>query len=444
MKNVLLITYDFPPRRTSSTYRLSNLARYLLKTGWQPTVLTIEMRPGQLQETGQFEKLPQELRIERTRFWEIGSWENPASKAARAAGRLKAAPTVARPSLFDRGLRRFAAFVRSCLYFPDFSIGWVPFGFARGWKLLREGHFDAMFSSEPPRSASVVALLLKILFRVPWVLELLDPWYPPNRPIRRRVERWFLSWMLRRADAIVVMTEGHSRDLQDSFRVPGDKIHVIPNGFDEDDFRDITPSIAGASTEMCTPGFLHFSHFGTVYSGNSGQFFPALAELLQEQPGLRQRIRVHMVGFPNESIQRAALEDGLRGVVEVRSFIPDHAKALREMYASHCLLLFWGDREFSRLAAAGKTYVYLRTGRPILAVTGPGTIRERIEAAGAGWVVDPEDSAGIKETLCRIIAQYDQNTALPSSRPDYVAQFRWDRQACHLGRVLDEVVTRGH
>lgn len=442
-RRVLLVTFDFPPRRTSATYRMGNLARHLPSAQWQPTVLTIELRPGDLQEAEQFEKLPQGLQIERTRFWEVGSWETSASRAVRAVGGLQSPQTAPRPSLVDRGLRRLAAFVRSCLYFPDFSVGWVPFGFARGWKVLRARRFDAMFSSEPPRSASVVALLLKIVFKVPWVMELMDPWYPPKRPIRRRMERWFLRFMLRRADGVVVMTEGHGRDLEESFHVPSHKIHVIPNGFDEDDFREVVPSTAGASTEMCAPGYLHFSHFGTVYPRNSGRFFPALADLLRERPEMKDRIRVHLVGFPDENTRRSALQDGLREVVEVRSFIPEHAQALREMYASHCLLLFWGDPEFSRLAAAGKTYVYLRTGRPILAVTGQGTIRERMEAAGAGWVVDPEDTAAIKNTLCRIVEHYDRKAALPSAGPDYVAQFRWDRLACDLGRVLDEVVNRG-
>lgn len=441
--NVIVITFDFPPRRTSATYRLGNLVRHLLAANWRPTVLTIDIRPEQLQEPEQFEKLPRDTRIERTRYWRIGSWENAAHSTVKAMGKLEAPGTKSPPSLLDRFLRRTAAFVRSCLYFPDNTIGWVPFGFVRGWRLLRHSRFDAIFSSEPPRAASVIALLLKMTFRVPWIMEMMDPWYSPDRPIRRKVEHWFLGFMLRCADAVVVMTEGHSKDLQAQYRLSRRKIIVIPNGFDEDDFRDVVPSMAGATTEMCAPGYIHFSHFGTVYPNNSGQFFPALAELLRERPELRNRVRFHMVGFPDEKIRSFARDDGLRDdVVEFRNFIPAHAQVIREMYASHCLLLFWGDREFSRLAAAGKTYVYLRTGRPILAVTGSGTIRERIAEAGAGWVVDSQDVSAIKATLWRIIQDYEKQAAMPGARREYVEQFRWDRIAASLGRVLDEVVNR--
>jgi len=443
LRRVLVISFDFPPRRTSATYRLGNITRYLLSSRWHPTVLTIEPRPEHLLEPEQFQKIPREIPIERTSFWQIGKWEGVVHKKVRSAGKLKTPAGGDRPSAFDRMLRRLAAFVRSCLYFPDSSVGWVPFGFARGAKLLRQRHFDVIFSSEPPRSASVVALLLRMTLGVPWVFELMDPWYAPARPLRRRFEHWFLGFMLRRADAVVVMTEGHERDLQERFGVPYSKLFVVPNGFDEEDFHPEDSALVGQSTEMCASGYIHFSHFGTVYPRNAGQFFPALAELLTERPELRNRVRFHLVGFPDEGIRQFVLQDSLRDVVEVRGFIPSHSQALREMYASHCLVLFWGDRDFSRLAAAGKTYVYLRTGRPILAVTGPGTVAERIHAAQAGWVVNPDDPAAIKATLSEIICKLERNERLPGAHPGNLEQFRWDRLAERLAGVFDEVVDSG-
>ena len=282
-KNVLVITYDFPPRRTSATYRLGNITRSLLGR-WHPTVLTIQPRPEQLFEPEQFEKISQEIRIERTRFWLMGQWEGLATKAVRSVGVVKGPAGKTQPSFLHRTLRRLAAFVRSCLYFPDYSVGWVPFALIRGFKLLRKHRFDVIFSSEPPRSASVVALLLRMIFRVPWVFELMDPWYPPARPWRRRIERWFLGSMLRRADAVVVMTEGHRQDLHENFGISSSKFFVIPNGFDEADFGAESSALAGQTTEMCSPGFLHFSHFGTVYPRNAGQFFPGLNDLLRKAP----------------------------------------------------------------------------------------------------------------------------------------------------------------
>ena len=99
-----------------------------------------------------------------------------------------------------------------------------------------------------------------------------------------------------------------------------------------------------------------------------------------------------------------------------------------------------GDPEFSRLAVAGKTYVYLRTGRPILAVTSPGEVQKHIENAGAGWVVSPDDLPAIKKTILSIVDGYRHNLPMPGGRFDYSSQFRWDRLAGKLSDVFDSIL----
>jgi len=431
---VLFVTFDFPPRRTSATYRVTNFARFLRDYGWQPTVLTIRRSTNDFEEFGQLEKVPAEVQIERTRYWRVDAWENPVASAAKAVGGLKASPSIDHQSFFDRCLRSLAEFVRSCLYFPDATIGWVPFSVARGIHLHRREPFKVIYTTDPPRSASVIGLILKLALGIPWVLEFMDPWYPPKRRLRRTFERWFQGLMFPRADAIITMTRGHADDLRERFHIAESKFAVVPNGYDEDDFRDACRK----PTDMQPAGHLHLSHFGTIYPNNSGAFFEALADLLEERPELKARLRVHLVGFPDVGIRRFATQRGLLDILEFRDFIPVQAQVVREMYAADCLLLFWGDPESSRLAAAGKTYVYLRTGRPILAVTSQGVIREHVEKSNAGWTVDPNDRSGIKNALLTIVAHLQSKGCLPSARQDYVVQFRWDR----LAKELDEVLNR--
>jgi glycosyltransferase involved in cell wall biosynthesis len=108
------------------------------------------------------------------------------------------------------------------------------------------------------------------------------------------------------------------------------------------------------------------------------------------------------------------------------------------MRACHCLLLFWGRRDFSRLAVAGKTYEYLRIGRPILAVTSEGGVKQLVEKAEAGWTVPPDDVEAIQSALLEVIENHAEPAQAHPRRPEFVAQFRWDRQAEILAQTLSE------
>lgn len=437
-RRVLVITYDYPPCRTSAVYRMTGLTKYLVDHGWEPTVLTIRVGCSD-QEPKLLEKLPPEVRIERTSYFAVDGWEHKAAEVARAVGvwQPEQAATDKVPSLTSRLLRRAAALFRATVYFPDETAGWVPIALLRALELHFSRRFDAVFTTSPPRAASVVGLLLKKLTGLPWVCELMDPWYPHERPFRRRAERWLHERMMRNADRVVVMMPGHAEELNHNHGVPLEKLSVIRNGFFEEDYERLNDVPANALPD----GFFHLSHFGTIYDTNAGLFFPVLEELVREQPELKQRLRIHLTGYPHDrTVLRAFTEGELRDIICFHGYLPDRDAVLRMMRSSDCLLLFWGRPDFSRLAIAGKTYEYLRAGRPILAVTHPGGVQQLVEEGNAGWVVPPDDPAAIKRTLREVLSRPLRNGAPPRpARPEFVAQFRWDCHAAKLAGVLEEV-----
>ncbi len=443
-RRVLVVSFDFPPARTSAVYRMTGFCKYLVGVGWHPTVLSALVTEGD-SDPGLLDKLPPAVRIVRTEYKRIFAWEQAASSAVKRVGALSPTddhatyPPARFPSL-DRWLRRMGNFVRSCVYFPDHTTGWIPGALAEAIRLHRSQPFDVVYCTSPPRSSLIVGWMMKVLLGARWVLELMDPWYPPpTQPLRQWFEHQLLRRLLRSADAVVVMVPGHAEDLHQTFHVPHEKMTVVRNGFDEDDFQP-EPQ---ANTELMPPGLLHFSHFGTVYPENSGQFFPALGELVEEMPELRQRLRVNLFGHPHEPvIQRYAQEGPLAGVLRIHGFIP-HSRVLQYMRASDLLLLFWGRPDFSRLAAAGKTYEYLRIGRPIFAVshTGGG-IHQLVEEGEAGWVANPSNKEAIKQLLREVLEVLPTNHLRPR-RPEFVSQFRYENLAGILASVFDRVAAHG-
>jgi glycosyltransferase involved in cell wall biosynthesis len=427
-KRVLVVSYDFPPNRTSAVYRMTGLIGHLPHFGWKPTVLTIPAGKG-AQEPKLLEKLPSDVEIVRTRFLRINGWEDATAGAIRKAGALNAQPNHRRPR-FDRYLRSLGELVRSTLYFPDDTVGWVPSGLVKAVELLRQERFDAVYTTSPPRSSPVIGLILKKLCGIPWVCELMDPWYPPKRRIRRKCEDWLQQLLLRNADRVVVMVDQHGDELRSTFKVPNEKLIVIRNGFFEEDFAE-----EPAYQNCLSPEYFHLSHFGTIYPENYGEFFPALRELLNERPELRQRLRLNLIGYPCEAVLRLVQDSDFKDVVQVHGFIPERADTLRMMRASNCLLLFWGRPDFSRLAIAGKTYDYLRVGRPILALTEEGGVKELVEQARAGLAASAKDTHAIKQALMKMLSSPCNGYPHPA-RPEFVDQFRWDRLSRKLAEAL--------
>lgn len=453
-KHLLLIAFDFPPRRTSGIYRPTGLAKYLDRLGWRTTVLTVKPEPRELQDPLLLDRLPPNTVVVQTRYFNVMRWEDSAARAfrgaiasvRRAVRSRVSGPRASASSLPDGTSRKrsstahgtgqtLADWVRSWLYFPDrTTIGWAPFGIAKALQITRRQRFDVIYSTSPPRSSLVIGLFLKLLVRLPWVTEFRDPWYAPQRPVRAWAERRLLKLIARKADALVVMTQGHADDFARLGISPG-KITVVPNGFDEQDFS--SPKLT-AGNGLLKPGYIHLTHLGTVYPECSGRFFEALKELVREEPRLKEEVRVNIIGYPDNVVQHYASDEDLRAVVSLRGFV-GHSHFIEVMRSSQCLLLFWANPDFARLAVAGKTYEYLRSGRPILAVTHEGPMKALIENGNAGRVIRPDDKEGIKQALRSVIAAGTRLQDGDKTRSDFAAQFRYDQLAVRMAGVFEGV-----
>jgi glycosyltransferase involved in cell wall biosynthesis len=400
--------------------------------------MTIKPRQGDVADPGLLEKVPPEVRVSRVPFLDVTAWERKPHAAARKLGALPSPDAGKQPTMLDRFLRSTAAFVRSCLYFPDEAIGWVPFGLREALRLHRAEKFAVVYTTSPPGSTLLIGFFLKLFTGVRWVAEFRDPWYPSDRPLRRRLERWLHALILRKADTLLAVTDGYAEELRSTYGVRSPKVAVVRNGFDEADFR---VGLNG-DRSFFPKGYIHLTHIGTIYPHSGGRFFPALRELVREFPDVKQRLRINIIGYPDGETFRYSREEDLRDIVTIRSFV-NHTDALLAMRSSACLLLFYGDPYFSRVCVPGKIYEYLRVGRPIFALSVEGGLKQIIEEGNAGWVVHPDDVQGIKQRLRALAFGDQERLSQCAAAPEFVEQFRYDRLAGKLAEVLDQTVSHG-
>lgn len=406
MKRILFIAYHFPPILGSSGYlRTLKFTRYLPESGFEPTVLTVRPEAYPEWNEAQNAQIPPGIAVERT--------------FALDAGRHLA----------------FRGRYPQIMGIPDRYGTWIPGAIVAGLGIIRRKKIDAILSTYPIPSAHVIGGALARLTGLPWVADFRDPMYDDVAgplPLLMRARKAIETGAMRRCTRALVCTQGvHDLFVRRYGGAAGRKTHVIPNGFDENDFRELedVPRAAGAPVTFIHAGLLQQEDRDPV------PFFRGLRHALDRgliRPG---GMVVKLMGTGNNDVfarEIAALR--LEDTVKLLPPQP-YAKALKEMAASDILLLFQGPSCDPQIPA--KLYEYLRIGKPILAVTtAQGETGRAVLSAAAGEIVAWDDPAAIAAKAGEWVGKVEAGSPLPRcARPAAMAYSR-QNQARVLAGVL--------
>jgi len=382
VNDVLMIAYHYPPEGSSSgVLRTLKFSKYLPTFGWRAHVLTLKE-------------------------------ECYLRKDEELARDIPSNAVVHRTAALDP---------RLCFSLPDRFAGWVPIGVLHGKRLSRRERIDAIFSTSPFPSAHLIALLLKRSLKRPWVADFRDPWvedgaWPRPGSLRYRIESFLEKRVLWAADWITVTTDGLKEHLlRRCPEISAEKIVVIENGFDEEDFRDVEKKY---EPEACRLIILHAGMVTPEYR-DPFPLLEALANLVRAGKIARGAVTVRFLGggrYPESAGFTARVEDlGLRDCVDVQTRV-----SYRQCLASLCqadALLLLQDSDDTRHLVPAKAYEYLRAARPILALTTQGATAELIRRSGRGYLVDPGNRSQIEATLLTLMAS-KANGGRVSDLPD--------------------------
>lgn len=413
MRTVLLIAFHFPPVKGSSgVQRTLRFAQYLPSYGWRPIVLTIDPRAHEAVSTITGNEVPLELEVH------------------RAFG-LDAAASL---SVFGRYPRALAL--------PDRWATWRFWAVRKALRICRAARVDAIWSTFPIATAHRIALDVARRARLPWVAEFRDPmWqgdYPPD-PDMNRVWRELEQATFAHAAAVAVVTEGAASAYRERFRdFDAARIAVIENGYDEETFERAQTAVAGAATSAAAPMVL--LHSGIIYPNerDPSQLFEAVAALKGAGRISAARVQIVLRASGNEAGYAGRLAAlGIGDIVRLEPAI-DYLAALQEMLTVDGLLVLQAANCNSQVPA--KLYEYLRSGRPVLALTdAAGDTARTLQSAGTGLVAPLDSTAKIESALTHFMDDIRQGTW---RRPDprVVAGFARSALTGRLARLLDEIV----
>ncbi len=461
MKSVLIVAYDFPPMRSSGIYRPLKFARYLRDFGWRPVILSVANPPPGPKDDRLLQQLPSDTPIYRATSYELKRLErrvfdflfrrqeSPSAGKPTAEHANEASQQSARLSplaWLKRGLLSpLSRYTHGVLYTPDDRIGWLPMATRLGLNVIEREKIDAIIATSPPETAQLVGLELANETGLPFLCDFRDPWtdnwtrstYSEERMAR---ERRLEEAVLRRADRIIAVGPGMSRMYEDSFPwVPRHKLVVIENGYDENDFTDLTARWTDDGTDR-----LNLVNIGTIYDPSTfTPFFDVFRELIAS-PDYRERIKLTFVGNIDAAIEAQLRDPSLGDTVEVVGFVP-HAEAAVRMATADALLMTLptsGSRGTQDRILPGKLFEYLRVGRPVLFCGWPGDAATVLEEARTGRLVVPEDPGAIRQALIDLIEMKRNRQLAIQPNREVIARFDRRAQTGRLAKELDAVDRR--
>ncbi len=422
MKRVLMICYYFPPLGMGGTQRPAKFARYLPEWGWQPTVLTVRPIAYWAQDPGALEEL-EHVRIERTESWD----------PQRLLLRFRGGPSA--PVSGSVGSGGLAGWINRrvlpWLFVPDSKRLWAPHALRCAKRLIRNQDFDAIFSTSPPHSVHLVAATLARESGLPWLADFRDRWAGGvvtrepsilHRYYNRRLQRRVVG----EADALVAVTPGLQRQLRELTTRP---VYYLPNGYDDADFPTTQDDSHNRRFRFCHCGSLsRFSDPAPLLQG--------IHRLLEREPGLGSRLVFDFVGYDTlGTVADRIVQLGLEDVVRLQGYKP-HREALADlMQADGLVLSAWGQPDDTFIP--GKTFEYMASRKPILALTRVQDTRELLHTYPAAFVTGSWDPDAIADRILDVM----QTGAETSVSPESVAEYSRRNQTRELGRILDQIDT---
>lgn len=292
-----------------------------------------------------------------------------------------------------------------------------------GSRVLRwSPDFDCIYTRSFPTRAALLGRVLKRRSGKPWIMHLSDPWADSSDSGRgalaQRVADRDERSCFAEADKIMLTTEAQADHYRRKFPGSAARIAVTPNVLPADAVR--------APTRFAADGPIHLVFAGSLYGRR--RMKPLLDALSSLPASLSDRFRVTVAGNAIDSEVAALRQAG--PMVSYRGLVSYH-EVLRLQQEGDILLTVEPSRRSDRDGQylLSKLLDYLPTGKPILAITSPGSVTERIVRPRFGWSVDAGDVAAITALLRRIargeearsVAAFDTN--LPESlRAETVAR----------------------
>jgi len=408
--SVLAISYFYPPNAGSGSLRNAKILKHFPRLNWDLHVLTLQEEYFAASgESGKklLKEIPAEANVIRTKFFHTQKFivglkdrikHSNNNNGSLIENKNTGIENNKIPKMVKRSFsQKVKDFVTDIVTIPDKQIGWFPYAYRQGKKLMRTNQVDIIYAIGKPWTGFFVGYWLKKKYNIPLVIDFMDPWRTNLWTVKKnsmleKIQNYLEKFIVHRADFVIANTEESRRDIVNRLHIENSLTDVVSCGYDSEDFKNLPTA---EKNEKLT-----ITHTGTFYlKRNPYSFLKALKELIEARKIDPQKVEVNFIGINevNEPRLTELLEnEPINKLVNQQNWVP-HDKALEYMRNSDLLLLIQPD---TTLQIPGKLYEYLATGKPVLALSqSDGAVANLIKKEKWGAAVDTDDIENIKKAI---------------------------------------------
>ena len=378
-KRLLIISYYWPPTGGSGVQRWVKFSKYLPEHGWQPVIYTPENPERLAYDESLLADIPECAEVIRRRIVEpYGLYRKLFGRSGGEVNPLNSSGKSLKSKL--------SRVVRGNLFIPDPRVSWVRGSVRFLKKYLREHPVDAVVTTGPPQSMHLIGRGLKRSLGLPWIADFRDPWtrmfYYKHLCLSKFADRKhhrLEQGVLDEADLVLAVSPPVRDDFQAQTRAP---VHLITNGYDEDDFPVREP---GSRKD----GKFRIVHTGLFAAdGNPLKLWDALARRCREDEDFAQRLEIRLAGKADAPVLEAIRERGLGAQLVDLGYLP-HSRVVQEQQEADLLILpLRHEPEYAKVLP-GKIFEYIASGRPVLGIgQEDGAAAAILRDSGAGRMYD--------------------------------------------------------
>ena len=436
MKNLLIIAYYFPPSGGPGVQRVLKHIKYLPEFGYKPHVLTVSNGDFPARDESLLSEIPKDCEVFRSHIFE------PYDLYRFLTGRKKGTAidvNVIKKDSQKRNLKdSIAEKIRATFFIPDARIGWLPSAMKAAKSIIENCNIDAIYSSSPPYTCSIIARNLKRRTGLPWIAGFRDPWTgfissPKRMKLSATIDRAMEHSVFAEADAVECAWEGIIKDACTKFPdLPAQKFNHVPNGFDSSDY----PKIEIQPNKKFT-----LTYTGSMYGRrNPSSLFAALEMLIKSGNIRAEDFTLRFIGRFGDEVNEMFDSASFKESINIISYIP-HSKSIEYLLQSDALLLIVDESKESEEIVPGKVYEYIGAYKPVLAIAPrESAISRLIIETRSGEVAHQSEIEKIAEYFLIYYEKWKNNDKL--YEPDSMEISRYERRSAagQLAGLFDTLI----